>query len=154
MSAVSIALELIGNGPPPSGVMPYTLSYRATQAPSAGQRVSHGQPLLLWLSFSQGIMPPPATSFASICASLLVAPGVEILMMTTSIASFKCPQFEYMRQALATEIEQATHGQSRWSWDYLLCDGKPYLAKFLQRVHMTTVLQAEEEDSEDIVHVT
>ena len=47
---------------------------------------------------------------------------------------FECPRFEYTRQTLAAEIEQATHGTSRWSWDFLLRDGRPYLAKFLRRV--------------------
>ena len=59
-----------------------------------------------------------------------------------------------MRQALTTDIEQATHGRSRWSWDCLLRDGRPYLAKFLRCVYMTTIPQAEEEDSEDIEDAT
>ena len=62
---------------------------------------------------------------------------------------FECPRFEYTRQALAAEIEQATHGTSRWSWDFLLRDGRPYLAKFLRRVRAAPVPQAAEEDSED-----
>ena len=67
---------------------------------------------------------------------------------------FECPRFEYTRQALATEIEQATHGRSGWSWDYLLRDGRPYLAKFLRRVRATSIPQAEEEDSEDVEDTT
>ena len=67
---------------------------------------------------------------------------------------FECPRFEYTRQALATEIEQATHGHSRWSWDYLLRAGRPYLAKFLRRVRATPIPQAEEEDSEDVEDTT
>ena len=48
--AISIALKLIGNGPPPSGVVPSTSSCRLTWAPPVGQRASHGCSLLLWLS--------------------------------------------------------------------------------------------------------
>ena len=62
---------------------------------------------------------------------------------------FECPHFEYTRQALADEIEQATQGTSRWSWDYLLRDGRPYLAKFLRGVRAARVPQPEEEDSEE-----
>ena len=67
---------------------------------------------------------------------------------------FECPRFEYTRQALADEIEQATHGTSRWSWDFLLRDGRPYLAKFLRRVRAARVPLEEEEDSEDAVDGT
>ena len=62
---------------------------------------------------------------------------------------FECPRFEYTRQALADEIAQATQGTSRWSWDYLLRDGRPYLAKFLRSVRAARVPQAEEEASEE-----
>ena len=62
---------------------------------------------------------------------------------------FECPRFEYTRQTLAAEIEQATHGSSRWSWDFLLHDGRPYLAKFLRRVRAAPVPLEEEEDFED-----
>ena len=62
---------------------------------------------------------------------------------------FECPRFEYTRQALADAIAQATQGTSRWSWDYLLRDGRPYLAKFLRSVRAARVPQAEEEDSEE-----
>ena len=67
---------------------------------------------------------------------------------------FECPRFEYTRQALADEIERATHGTSRWSWDFLLHDGRPYLAKFLRRVRAARVPLEEEEDSEDAVDGT
>ena len=67
---------------------------------------------------------------------------------------FECPRFEYTRQALATEIEQATHGTSRWSWDFLLHDGRPYLAKFLRRVRAAPIPPEEEEDFEDAVDAT
>ena len=62
---------------------------------------------------------------------------------------FECPRFEYTRQALADEIDQATHGTFRWSWDFLLRDGRPYLAKFLRRVRAAPVPLEEEEDLED-----
>ena len=67
---------------------------------------------------------------------------------------FECPCFEYTRQALADEIEQATYGTSRWSWDFLLRDGRPYLAKFLRRVRSASVPPEEEEDTEDAVDET
>ena len=62
---------------------------------------------------------------------------------------FKCPRFEYTWQALVDEIEQAIHSTSRWSWDYLLRDGQPYLAKFLQSVRVAPVPLIVEEDLED-----
>ena len=62
---------------------------------------------------------------------------------------FECPCFEYTRQALADEIEQATHGTLRWSWDFLLRDGRLYLAKFLRRVWAAPVPLEEEKDLED-----
>ena len=47
------------------------------------------------------------------------------------------------------EIDQATHGTFRWSWDFLLRDGRPYLAKFLRRVRAAPVPLEEEENLED-----
>ena len=99
-------------------------------------------------------MPPDAISFASTCAPLLAALGVELPKMTGNIVSLSAHDSNTRRQALAMEIEQATHGQSRWSWDYLLRAGRPYLAKFLWRVRATPIPQAEEEDSEDVEDTT
>lgn len=61
---------------------------------------------------------------------------------------FECPRFEYTRQALATEIEQTTHGEHGWTWDYLLRDGRQYLAKFLRRVRAATIYYVEDEDED------
>ena len=47
-----------------------------------------------------------------------------------------------------------THDTSRWSWDFLLHDGPPYLAKFLWRVRAAPIPLVEEEDLEDDVDAT
>ena len=61
---------------------------------------------------------------------------------------FECPRFEYTRQVLAAEIAQATAGNESWTWDFLLHEGRPYLAKFLRSVRAATTrsLVADAED--------
>ena len=43
-----------------------------------------------------------------------------------------CPHFEYVRQTLSLEITRDTRGNFQWTWDYLVGDGRFYLAKFLR----------------------
>ena len=50
---------------------------------------------------------------------------------------FEFPRFEYTREILAAEIAQARCKES-WTWDFLLCEDRPYLAKFLHSVHAAT----------------
>ena len=61
---------------------------------------------------------------------------------------FECPRFEYTRQVLAAEIAQTTAGNESWTWDFLLHEGRPYLAKFLRSVRAATIrsLAADAED--------
>ena len=61
---------------------------------------------------------------------------------------FECPRFEYTRQVLRIEIEQATDGAESWTWDFLLRAGRPYLAKFLRHVRSATVARQRDETDE------
>ena len=81
--------------------------------------------------------------------------------MTASIASLSAldsstrARLWLLRLSRLPMADHARVGTLAYSsmWD-LLCDGKPYLAKFLWRVHTTTVPHVEEEDSEDVEDAT
>ncbi len=50
----------------------------------------------------------------------------------------RCPRFDYQRQRLASDITQHTHGTHGWSWQYLVSEGRHYLARFLSFVCKAT----------------
>ncbi len=61
---------------------------------------------------------------------------------------FECPRFEYTRQRLAMEIEIDLEGAQCWCREFLLTDGRKYLAKFLKAVHGATRSCLEDLDRE------
>ena len=51
---------------------------------------------------------------------------------------FHCPRFSLLRQHSSMVVEADTNGSQTWSWEFLVTSGRRYLARFLDRVKLSS----------------
>ena len=88
-------------------------------------------------------MLPIATSTDSTYATTLVAFGVTETVMIVSTDFLSAPALSTPAKFWPLRLRNPTHGTERWTWDFLMHEGRPYLAKFLRGVRAATVCSPE-----------
>ena len=73
--------------------------------------------------------------------------GVMLKWMTDITVYFNSPEFDALRQTLSMKIDIDTQGSRGWTWSFLTCHGRHYLAHFLVPISKTPLCTSTKDDS-------